>query len=85
MPVISRFLGIIVFMFWRDHNPPHFHAKYGEYEALISLEGIILDGKLPRRIQSLVLEWLALHRLELLENWELAQKGKQLKDIIPLE
>lgn len=85
MPVISRFLGIVIFMFWRDHNPPHFHAKYAEFEALISMDGIILDGELPRRVISLVLEWLALNRLQLLENWELARKGEPLIGISPLE
>jgi len=59
MPELARFFGIIIFMYWRDHNPPHFHAVYGDHEALVSLEGEILAGTLPRRALSMVYEWLA--------------------------
>ena len=62
MPVISRFLGIIILMYWRDHNPPHFHAKYGDYEILVSLEGQIMEGRFPKRALRLVLEWMDMHR-----------------------
>jgi hypothetical protein len=58
MPEISRFFWIIITMYWNDHNPPHFHAQYGEHEAIISINGVVLEGKIPRR----ALEWLALHR-----------------------
>ena len=85
MPVISRFLGIVIMMYWNDHNPPHFHAKYGEFEVLLSLDGKILDGKLPNRALSLTLEWLALHRSELAENWERARRRESLNNIAPLE
>ena len=85
MPEISRFFGIIVYMNWRDHNPPHFHARYGDHEAIVSLDGEVLDGKLPRRALSMVLEWLALHRRELAENWTLAESRKSLNKIEPLE
>ena len=85
MPVISRFLGIVIMMYWNDHNPPHFHAKYGEFEVLLSLDGKILDGKLPNRALSLTLEWLALHRGELAENWERARRRESLNNIAPLE
>lgn len=85
MPELSRFFGIVIVMYWRDHNPPHFHATYGGDEALISLDGVVLSGKLPRRALSLVLEWLALHRRELTENWELACERRALKPIAPLE
>jgi len=85
MPEISRFFGIIITMYWNDHNPPHFHAKYGGHEILISLDGIILDGEIPRRALSMVLEWLALHRQELLENWVRCKERKPLLIIEPLE
>lgn len=85
MPELSRFFGIVIYMFWADHNPPHFHAKYGGDEALITLDGEVLQGTLPRRALSLVLEWLALHRRELNEDWSLAQQRKSLKPIQPLE
>jgi len=85
MPEISRFFGIIITMYWNDHNPPHFHAQYGDHEILISLDGVILDGKIPRRALSMVLEWLALHRQELLENWVRCKERKSLLTIEPLE
>ena len=84
MPVISKFLGIIILMYWRDHDPPHFHAKYGEYEVMVSIDGKV-DGKFPKRALKLVLEWMELHKKELIEDWELASKGEALKPIDPLE
>ena len=84
MPEISRFFGISVFMLWREHNPPHFHAKYGEYEITIDINKQIVSGKFPRRALNLVLEWLDLHKDELLEDWKLAQSGKPLNSIEPL-
>lgn len=65
MPEISRFFGIVIYMNWREHPPMHFHAVYGEHEALITLDGKIYAGMLPARALSLVREWLALHRV----NW----------------
>ena len=85
MPEISRFFGIIITMYWRDHNPPHFHASYGNDEALITMNGEVYSGRLPRRALSLVREWLAIHRQELLDNWENAQKREPMKSIEPLE
>lgn len=61
MPVISRFFGITIIMYWNDHNPPHIHAKYGEYSAIISIDGELLDGKFPSRGLTLVLEWIGGH------------------------
>jgi len=49
MPIISRFLGIAITMYWSDHAPPHFHAKYGEYEIIVTIEGGVVEGKFPRR------------------------------------
>jgi hypothetical protein len=86
MPEISRFLGIIVAMYYNDHSPPHFHARYGENEILVNIEtGEILSGAFPRRAQRLVLEWFELHRNELLEDWNLALDRKPLNKIEPLE
>ena len=86
MPEICRFLGAIITMNFREHNPPHFHATYAEDEATIGITDLrTLDGKLPRRIKAAVLEWADEHRSELLENWNLAQSGKLPKKIRPLE
>jgi hypothetical protein len=86
MPEISRFFGIIIAMFYNDHSPPHFHARYGDREIRVNIEsGEIISGEFPRRAQNLVLEWLELHREELLENWHLAQNRKPLNKIEPLE
>ena len=85
MPVISRFFGITIIMYWNDHNPPHFHAKYGEDDAIISIEGSVMAGNLPKRAISLVMEWLALHKYELLDNWFRAANGEEIKPIAPLE
>ena len=68
MPEISRFFGIVIAMYYSDHAPPHFHAKYGDHEATLRIADGAVDGRLPRRALSLVLEWYALHQAELLEN-----------------
>jgi hypothetical protein len=82
MPTISRFLGILIFIHFNEHNPPHFHAEYGSYSASLSISDLkLMGGKLPPRVLSLVLEWAFLHREELLENWDLAQKNLPLKKI----
>ena len=85
MPEISRFLGIVIRMYYRDHAPPHFHAVYGEYEISLEIESGVVEGRFPRRALSAVLEWLKLHREELLEDWNLAREEKPLKRIAPLE
>lgn len=85
MPEISRFFGIIIYMNWREHPPIHFHAVYGEHEALITLDGRIYSGSLPNRALSMVREWLAIHRDEIQEDWTLAMDRKPLKPISPLE
>jgi len=74
MPTISQFFGIVSQMFWRAHAPPHFHALYGEDEALIGIRTLdAIKDSLPRRAQALVLEWAARHRAELMEDWKLWQ------------
>ena len=61
MPELSRFLGIIIAMFYKDHAPPHFHAIYGEYEITVEIESGVINGRFPRCAPRLVLEWLELH------------------------
>ncbi|MFA7236777.1 MAG: DUF4160 domain-containing protein [Phycisphaeraceae bacterium] len=86
MPEISRFLGIIIAMFYNDHAPPHFHVRYGEQKATVSIESLsILEGQLSPRVMGLVVEWAALHRKELQEDWELARRRVPLQKIQPLE
>jgi hypothetical protein len=86
VPEISRFFGIIVRIFYNDHHPAHFHAVYGDAEALISIDTLaVLRGELPRRALALVLEWASLHRTELARDWELARSGQTPEPINPLE
>ena len=86
MPRISEFYGIMIYMYYDDHAPPHFHAIYAEYEAEIEAEsGRILRGRLARRARVMVEQWAALHREELLEDWQLARDGEPLNRIAPLE
>jgi hypothetical protein len=85
MPEIARFLGIIIAMFYKDHAPPHFHAKYSDYEITIEIKEGVVNGQFPKRALGHVLEWYELHKDELLEDWELARQSKQLKKIQPLE
>jgi len=85
MPQISFFLGIIIKMYYRDHNPPHFHAQYGDYQALIDINKLeLLGGQLPPRVLGLVIEWAAIHQSELMENWEKAIRQESLLPIKPL-
>ena len=85
MPEISRFLGIVIVMYYRDHRPSHFHAKYGSYEIVVSIEAGVVEGRFPRRALQHVLEWSTVHRQALMENWQLAEQRKPLKPIPPLE
>ena len=71
MPEIARFYGIVIKVFFGDHSPPHFHAIYGEYNALVSIESLeIIEGDLPSRAQKLVLEWATLYQQDLLQMWD---------------
>jgi hypothetical protein len=85
MPEISRFLGIIIAMFYRDHSPAHFHAIYGEYEVTVEIDSGIINGRFPKRALRLVFEWLELYKDELLGNWRLAEQRRPLNKITPLE
>jgi hypothetical protein len=85
MPTISAFYGILIQIFWREHGPPHFHALYGEYEALIDIRTLeVMQGNLPRRALTLVMEWASEHRAELIEDWELCRRMQMPKKIEPL-
>lgn len=85
MPEVCRFYGIIIAMFFSDHAPPHFHARYDEYKASIQINDLkVIDGFLPPRALGLVIEWAFVHRKALLKNWQAASKGKQPKRIKPL-
>ncbi len=85
MPIISRFLGIVITMYWQDHAPPHFHAKYGDYKITVDIQNGIVEGKFPKRALKHVLEWYELHQEELLKNWDLCQKSENPEIIAPLE
>ena len=85
MPEISRFYGIIIYMYIDYHNPPHFHVWYNDYEAVITIEEGIVTGYLPRRELKLVYEWLDIHKEELLENWRLLSNFELANKIEPLK
>jgi len=85
MPEISRFLGIVIAIYYRDHEPPHFHAKYGNQTGVFTVAELkLIEGGLPKRVISLVLEWAFEHRDELMEDWKLAMAKKPLRKISPL-
>jgi hypothetical protein len=85
VPEISRFFGIVIAMYYKDHALPHFHAKYAGQSGAFSLPDLrLVEGSLPRRVISLVLEWAFDHRDELARDWELARVGKPLEPIPPL-
>jgi len=85
MPEISRFLGVVILMHFREHNPPHFHARYNEFEAALLIDTLgIMDGHLPPRVLSLVVEWAAIHQAELLENWNALRATGHYRRIEPL-
>ena len=85
MPEISRFLGIVIAIYYQDHEPPHFHAKYGSDRAVFTIRELqLIEGELPGRVTALVLEWAFAHREELAEDWELAVAKKPLHKIAPL-
>lgn len=86
MPEISRFYGIIIRMYYSDHNPPHFHAEYQGYKAEYDIQSLkIIIGELPRRAHTMILEWASLHREELMINWKLASIPNTLHKIEPLD
>lgn len=84
MPEICRFLGIIIAMFSDDHNPPHFHVRYGNYQAIITIKDGIVKGELPKHVLKYVFEWMEEHEQELQENWKRLQRGEPAIKIEPL-
>jgi hypothetical protein len=85
LPELSRFYGIVIAMYYKEHSPPHFHAKYGGQRAAFSIEDLrLIEGALPRRVVSFVLEWAFEHRQELMQDWALAGAHKPLRGIAPL-
>jgi len=85
MPEICRFLGLIITINYREHGIPHFHVRYNEYQGVFSIQTFeLIEGKLPKRVISLILEWAFDHKAELMENWELAMKKQPLNKIAPL-
>ena len=86
MPRLSEFYGIVIYMYFSDHNPPHFHAIYAEHEALIRIDdGSTIRGDLPRTAAQLVEQWRGMHHDELAANWALAQEPAALSGIDPLQ
>lgn len=86
MPELTRFFGIIIAMYYNDHAPPRFHAKYGDDQAVIRIDtGEVIEGNLSARALRLVEEWRQLHQQELLNDWALAQNRQPLIKIEPLE
>jgi hypothetical protein len=85
VPQVSRFYGIVIWMYRPDHPPPHFHAQCGEHWAQIGIaEQVVLNGLLPPRALRLVTNWASMHHAELQANWNLAQKRQPLVPIDPL-
>ncbi|MBE5910939.1 DUF4160 domain-containing protein [Pseudobutyrivibrio sp.] len=85
MPVISRFYGIEILMYYEDHNPPHFHARYGEYKVLVDIKKArVLEGHMPSQQIKLILAWTIIHGEELIRDWELAKMMEELEKIEPL-
>jgi Domain of unknown function (DUF4160) len=85
VPRISEFYGIVIEMFFRDHPPPHFHARYSGDEALVEIAtGDVIAGSLPPRATRLVREWAAMHRGELSDNWDRARHRQAPQRIKPL-
>jgi hypothetical protein len=86
MSEISRFFGIVIAIYFNEHGIPHFHAKYGEFRGVFSIEDLnLIEGMLPKRVISLILEWAFQHRNELKEDWDLTQNSQLPKKIEPLE
>jgi hypothetical protein len=85
MPEICRFLGIVITMYFKDHNPPHFHVQYNDHEAQVLIESLgVLNGSLPPRVLSLVVEWASQHRDELMSNWNGLRSSGEFRKIEPL-
>lgn len=86
MPEISRFYGIIIAIYYNDHNPPHFHARYGADNVVIDIKTLqVLEGRISPRALGLVIEWASQHQQELMLNWKLAKNNQKPEKIEPLK
>jgi len=85
MPTISEFFGIYTQIMFLDHNPPHFHARYGNQKVIIEIESGIVKGEMSERALRLIFEWKDLHKEELKQAWEKAKNGEQPNKIEPLK
>jgi hypothetical protein len=86
MPEVSRFFGIVISLNYNDHQPPHFHARYGDDRAILAIDSVtVLAGGLSPRVLGLVTEWAITHRAELRQDWNLARLQLPLNRIAPLE
>ena len=84
MPILSTFYGIIIYIYANDHNPPHIHAKYGEFDASFNFDGDLIKGEIPKKQQKLIEAWIALYFDELVASWQLIQMGQPITKINPL-
>lgn len=84
MPTVSRFFGIVIFLNYRDHAPPHFHARYGDDEVTVAIRDGVVTGRMSKRALAMVLEWAGLHQEALMHNRELARQSEPLEPIPPL-
>ena len=85
MPEISRFYGIIIYLYWRDHNPPHIHFAFGDYQCTIDIAGRTVEGNAPAKVINKVNKWLDIHAEEVMQLWKDASAGKPLRKIKPLK
>ena len=85
MPEISRFYGILIKMYFNEHDPPHFYAEYHDYKASVLIKnGVVVEGKMPKRALKLIFEWLEIHQEELLDNWKSIEATGDFNKIEPL-
>lgn len=85
MPIVSEFFGIKIYMYWDEHFPAHFHAEYGKFKAVVSIQDtVVLKGALPVKQLKLVLAWGEIHKEELMKNWNSARKNGEISKIEPL-
>ncbi len=84
MPTLSRFYGIVIFMNYNDHQPPHFHARYQDQEVLVEIDTGVVQGKMTRRALQMLFEWAEQYHNDLRRNWDLARARKPLEPIPPL-
>lgn len=84
MPTVSRFYGIVIFMNYNDHPPPHFHARYQDQEVRIEVESGLVQGTMSRRALRMIFEWAEMYQEQLMRDWELARERRPLEPIPPL-